>query len=184
MAQNTRLPPQAYTRDTVVHAFNWLQSQSDQVRDMVQTTDDLVSLYLRAQRFGENTTDTEAPVSSRNFKEDLKNLAQGLKHFEIDPTSSRPIDPVESPIRDRRSSPVVAAGTAAAEAMTTGQQQTQAAQASQKPVNHPSLENVLGEQGMKNLRTVMSAFNLTSEPEALRMIVATGTRKLLHFLDN
>lgn len=76
-------PPQAYTRDTIVEAFNWLQTQTESVREIAKTTDVMVSLYLRAKRNKENgKIEDEAPVSSRNFKSDLKNLAEGLKAFE------------------------------------------------------------------------------------------------------
>jgi hypothetical protein len=76
------LPPQAYTREILTSAFNWLQTQSDSVRKLAQTPDSLVGLYLRSQRFGQSSLDSDAPVSAQNFLSDLKNLAEGLKEFE------------------------------------------------------------------------------------------------------
>lgn len=80
------LPPQAYTREILTSAFNWLQTQPESVRKLATTPDALVGLFLRAQRFGNSSLETDAPVSSQNFISDLKNLAEGLKQFE-GPTS-------------------------------------------------------------------------------------------------
>jgi hypothetical protein len=44
------LPPQAYTKETLLKAYNWLQSQSDQVKELATTPDHLVSLYLKSSR--------------------------------------------------------------------------------------------------------------------------------------
>ena len=66
----SKLPPQAYTRDTVLEAFNWLNSQPESVRQLAKNEDALVSLYLRAKRFGGvgSPLEQEAPVSSKKFK--------------------------------------------------------------------------------------------------------------------
>ncbi len=93
MTNPKNLPPQAYTRETLVEAFNWLQTQSADLRKQAQSPDDLVSLYMRAKRFG-NDLEKEAPVSSRNFKSDLKNLARGLQNFDkgsFEEQSSTPV---------------------------------------------------------------------------------------------
>ncbi len=82
MASGPTLPPQAYTRETLTAAFNWLQTQPDSVRKLATTPDALVGLYVRAQRFGASSLEADAPVSSQNFMSDLKNLAEGLKQFE------------------------------------------------------------------------------------------------------
>lgn len=86
MAIGSTAAPQAYTREVLTTAFNWLQSQPDSVRRQATTPDSLVALYMRAQRHGTSnlttSLQTEAPVSSQNFMSDLKNLAEGLKQFE------------------------------------------------------------------------------------------------------
>lgn len=73
------LPPQAYTKETLLKAYNWLQSQSDQVREMATTPDQLVSLFLKASRHGQETL--ERP-SLQNFKSELKNLAAMMPDLE------------------------------------------------------------------------------------------------------
>ncbi len=74
---NQDLPPQAYTRETLQEAFNWLQEQPEPVRATVHTPERLVSLYQKAQRMVEY----DAPVSSKKFIDDLKNLASSLDQF-------------------------------------------------------------------------------------------------------
>ncbi|MBX2987632.1 MAG: hypothetical protein KF802_07020 [Bdellovibrionaceae bacterium] len=66
------LPPQAYTKDTMLKAYQWLQAQPSNIREMALTPDILVSLYLKASRDGEQSLDRP---SIQNFKAELKNLA-------------------------------------------------------------------------------------------------------------
>jgi hypothetical protein len=82
MANGPTLPPQAYTRENLTAAFNWLQSQPESVKRLATTPDALVGLFMRAQRFGASSLEADAPVSSQHFMSDLKNLAEGLKQFE------------------------------------------------------------------------------------------------------
>lgn len=83
------IPPQAYTRETLAQAYSWLKSQPETIKDRAKNADALVSLYLHATRHGldvfkENATDADndAPRSSQNFKNTLKNLTEGFKQFE------------------------------------------------------------------------------------------------------
>lgn len=91
MANGPTLPPQAYTREILAIAFQWLQNQPESIRKLAQSPDALVGLYLRAQRYGHTSPEADAPVTSQNFVNDLKNLAEGLKQFE-DPKA----EPAES----------------------------------------------------------------------------------------
>jgi hypothetical protein len=74
------IPPQAYTRDVLVKAIEWIGTQPSTVREKATSADLLVSFYMQACRRA--SANMEAPVSQENFKTDLKNLAQGLKAFE------------------------------------------------------------------------------------------------------
>ncbi len=74
----TNLPPQAYTREVFTNAYEWLQTQSHSVKELAQTPDDLVALYLQARRHGH----LSASYNSKSFKNDLKNLAEGLRQFD------------------------------------------------------------------------------------------------------
>jgi hypothetical protein len=80
MAMTTNFPPQAYTRDTLVKAIEWLSSQPPSVRERASSADLVVSFYLQACR--KTAAQIEAPVSGANFTSDLKHLAEDLKQFE------------------------------------------------------------------------------------------------------
>lgn len=105
MANGPTLPPQAYTREILTSAFNWLQLQPESVKKLATTPDALVGLYLRAQRYGSSSLETDAPISQQVFLSDLKSLAEGLKQF--DEPSVRPTRPA---------SPQAAASTSSAAA--------------------------------------------------------------------
>ncbi len=66
------LPPQAYTKQTLVKAYEWLKTQSESIRQIATSPDVLVSLYMKAQMQGE---DVLHRPSIQNFKKDLKDLA-------------------------------------------------------------------------------------------------------------
>lgn len=78
------LPPQAYTKDTLIKAFQWIQLQPANLRDLASTPDVLVSLYLKAKLQGEAALDRP---SIQNFKSELKNLAGQLGEFDTSKTT-------------------------------------------------------------------------------------------------
>ncbi len=74
------LPPQAYTKETLVKAYQWLQHQNETIKEMATTPDIMVSLYMRAKIQGEGSL--ERP-SIQNFKNELKNLAGMMGEFDV-----------------------------------------------------------------------------------------------------
>ncbi len=66
------LPPQAFTRDTLQKAYQWLLTQNASIKEMATSQDVLVSLYLKAQRDGAAALETP---TIQNFKQELKSLA-------------------------------------------------------------------------------------------------------------
>lgn len=72
-------PPQAYTRETLVKAYQWLQAQSPQLKELASTPDLLISLYQKAQMQGREAL--ERPTLA-NFKSELKSLAGMMGEFE------------------------------------------------------------------------------------------------------
>lgn len=73
------LPPQAYTKDTLLKAYQWLMDQDSSLKDIATTPDILVSLYLKALRDGGEAL--ERP-SIQNFKTELRNLAGMMGELE------------------------------------------------------------------------------------------------------
>lgn len=84
MAVINSIPPQAYTRDVLVKAIEWMQHQPPSLREKATTADLMVSFYMSACRRNA-ASNLEAPVSQENFKADLKHLAEGLRQFESAP---------------------------------------------------------------------------------------------------
>ena len=66
------LPPQAYTKETLLKAYQWLMGQNTSLKEIATTPDILVSLYLKATRDGDHSL--ERP-SIQNFKNELRSLA-------------------------------------------------------------------------------------------------------------
>ena len=73
------LPPQAYTKETLVKAYQWIQLQPNNIKELASTPDVLVSLFLKAKLQGEAAL--ERP-SIQNFKSELKSLAGQLGEFD------------------------------------------------------------------------------------------------------
>ena len=84
----SKLPPQAYTRDILAHAYEWLKNQPGSVRELASSADNLVALYLQSKRRikdGVQSYDLNPQIAKKSkaqFKSELKNLSEGLKQFE------------------------------------------------------------------------------------------------------
>lgn len=95
MAVINSIPPQAYTRDTLVKAIEWMNTQPQALRERASSADLLVSYYLQACR--KAGSQSEAPVSQEHFKQDLRHLAEDLRQFDEPTAPPTPIQPSRSP---------------------------------------------------------------------------------------
>lgn len=75
-----KMPPQAYTKETLQEAFEWWNQQPDEFRDKVQDKDDLVGYYLRVRRKSGGSDISD--VAKASFSSELKGLARNLDNFE------------------------------------------------------------------------------------------------------
>ena len=168
-----QLPPQAYTRETLMQAFDWIKTQPRQVQDLASSTDALVSIYMQARRRAGNHGVTH-PVSSQSFKQDLKNLAEGLRQFEDDGAAAA---------ADAAQTTYVA--PAGAPAMHASAQMAPPpphySQSSQAQPQHTAVTHLDG-KSLEVVRLVQSRFNLSSENEALRMLISLGFEKVREIL--
>jgi hypothetical protein len=178
MALTSKPAPQAYTRDTLVKAIEWLSDQPPAVRERANSADLIVSHYLQARRQAA-AVQMEAPVSQENFKADLKHLAQDLKRFEE--PSPPPHPPTRSP------SYVIASAmddTPATE--STYRQETTLRQ--ETIVRHETAARAAVETLPKGVwqidarslaiaRELQERLNLGHETEALRMLVTLGAER-------
>lgn len=164
MAMNP-LPPQAYTKDTLLRAYAWLQNQNPSIRGMATTPDILVSLYLKTTRDGEEALDRP---SIQNFKNELKSLAGLMGELEIgkkvELEKSMP-PPVLSPIQSTDETP---------QTWVTDQKQPQPMP--QQTSDGLSLQG-LDPLSLEMLEDVKINFNLSDQAEALRMLIKLGYLK-------
>jgi hypothetical protein len=79
------LPPQAYTKDILLKAYQWLMSQNSNIKEIATTPDSLVSLYLKAIRDGDSSLDRP---SIQNFKNELRSLAGMMGELDKSPAAT------------------------------------------------------------------------------------------------
>ncbi len=175
------IAPQAYTKETLAKAFDWLQHQPANVKQVATSPDVLVGLYLKAQRQGFTNIDADAPVSSKRFIDDLKNLKKDFAIFD-EPRNQAMSVPVVTPVVEVAEPTVVTPQGASAGPTTsytmTSIQQTQTFQ--QTSINTNDLN--LDETTKEHLVTIQKRFNLSSPQEALRMAVSVGAQHITRWL--
>lgn len=181
MALTSKLPPQAYTRDTLVKAIEWLSGQPAAVRERANSADLIVSHYLQSRRQAafEPAPAFEAP------KTDLRSLAQDIKQFEEPPTFAPPPpvhvkpvvdEPVETIVSQHRQDSLF-------RHQNVPQQQELRLEATASSVR-PTETTVKGvawsvdARSLSIARELMETLNLSSEGEALRMLVSLGAERL------
>lgn len=193
------LPPQAYTKDTLLKAYAWLMHQNPSIKEMATTPDILVSLFLKATRDGDAALDRP---SIQNFKNELKSLA-GLMG-ELDKPQNTNSHNNLTQHNQYQAPPVinVHVGTAAqAHHPNMNSNIHNNAPASSEPPVRPSYVapelppvaepvrpkaqpqftlngmNIMGEldpQSLAMIREVKADFNLSDDSEALRMLIKIG----------
>jgi hypothetical protein len=196
MALMTNLPPQAYTRDTLVKAIEWLSSQPPSVRERATTADVIVSFYMQAVRRA--AAQMEAPVSVENFKADLKHLASSLKEFEEPvappiqqsraPSHGTPVEPLFKPPHDPprlEAVPRMEFMQVAAAPVVVPQPPPMAIQTpAPAPIYEPPpkaepkvLTWAVDAKSLALAKEVKERFNLSTEVDALRMLIVMGAQK-------
>jgi hypothetical protein len=151
-------PPQAYTREVVSQAFEWLHQQPTTVREAASSIDAMVAMYLQAKRRSASMGLGPDAASAQTFKRDLRTLAEDLKKFETprsDGTATS-MTPAAAPANP----PAMAASHA-----TPG-----------------GVEMSLDPKTFRVLEHVRDTLNLSSDSEALRMLVALGFERVRDIL--
>lgn len=192
------LPPQAYTKDTLVQAYAWLQGQNENIKELATTPDVLVSLYLKAKLQGNSAL--ERP-SIQNFKNELKNLAGMIGEFEVveqqGSTTGNSTELATSTIRFRsqnmRSSeqsssmhtvnhaapkaPPPSAGASAYSHQQPPQPEPAAPQSTENSEFHR-----LDSRSLDMIQDVKIQFNLSSDTEAMRLLISIGYNQVKNLL--
>jgi|GEM_PF-4832313 len=187
----TNLPPEAYSKELVTEAFNWLQSQPESVRDLIQTKEQLVSIYMNEQR----KQQADAPVSSKQFVSDLKTLAKGMEAFDKGDDSWMPPPAPQaspSPTLGKDLSPQTTRPPTPPQNSPTQQNPTvsQPSPTQNTPKRSGKLyqptnaqKTAFGSHDMdprtrQMVQEIHLRFNMSSDAEALRFLVALGYEKL------
>ena len=187
MAMNP-LPPQAYTKDTLLRAYAWLQNQNLSIRGMATTPDILVSLYLKTTRDGEEALDRP---SIQNFKNELKSLAGLMGELEIG--QSRPSElssKVKSPSSEELATQAYLAASASTSIADFNSNFIPPVNAGAAPQQSPPLNKSSAVRNIASATTIgldvlsvqmldeiKNGFNLSDQSEALRMLVKLGYEK-------
>lgn len=179
------LPPQAYTKDTLVKAYSWLNTQGPSIKEMATTPDILVSLYLKATRDGDSSLDRP---SIQNFKNELKSLAGLMGQLDNKSTgastSSYVTTAAATPGMSTAVSPLSSpGGSLPPPAGASSYIQHSAPTAPTSPVVNPStLLAGLDALSLSLIQEVKNDLNLSSELEALRMLIKIGHSRTKNLL--
>lgn len=172
------LPPQAYTKDTLLKAYQWLMNQNPSIKEMATTPDILVSLFLKATRDGDSAL--ERP-SIKNFKSELKSLAGMMGELDRPHIIGTPPAMPSATILESTAEPVSTSGNSHSKnAGGASANQTQVSQVSytEKTVTATSrpvdLMSLLDATTKAMIQEVKEELNLSSDLEALRMLVKVG----------
>lgn len=181
MMKNT-MPPQAYTRDTLVKAIDWVSNQPESMRTQAKTADALVALYLqskrRTQEWSGNGVDygSDFPVSGEAFKEDLRSLARDMEQFTVPPTQQSLLhqhqqmhqaahQPSLQPQRPLPESPPQ---------QVPAMSPQNSVNTSLKTTPSSDFQWTVDPLSLKRARALQQRLNLSSESEALRMMLSLG----------
>lgn len=111
-----QLPPQAYTKETLIQAYNWLRTQPVHVQEMAKSPDALVSLFTKSQIHGENYL---SRTNLQGFKSDLKNLAHIMGDLDSSSSEQQNTKPPTPPQKNPAGSTTPSSQPPPSGAMTT-----------------------------------------------------------------
>lgn len=177
MAMNP-IPPQAYTKESMLKAYAWLQNQDASIKEMATTPDILVSLYLKATRDGEGALDRP---SIQNFKHELKQLAGLMGEFDKEMPSMVVPPRQDAKPRPQTDKPVESLGL-------DFQSLEKKFNASAPPETLNSvaapISTYLGLDSASEaiINEIRQKLNLSSNNEALKMIIQVGYNKIKKLL--
>lgn len=160
------LPPQAYTKDTLLKAYQWLMVQNSSIKEMATTPDILVSLYLKATRDGDSVL--ERP-SIQNFKNELRSLAGIMGELDNRPQPQPQV--ISTPVHHHHVTP---AATIVQATPVTATQVSYTEKTMTATTRNPEVSELLDPCSQGMIREVKEEFNLSSDLEALRMLIKIG----------
>ncbi len=176
------LPPQAYTKETLIQAYNWLRSQPVHVQELAKSPDILVSLYSKAQIHGENYL---SRTNLQTFKSELKNLAHIMGDLDENtlgvPSGGQGVGNTSK----QNPNPQIQRTTATSPSTPMPPMITEtsnlpifSALATSTSSHEPELKSLLDARSWGMVQEIKNHLNLSSETEALRLLIALGYQKI------
>lgn len=199
-----------YSRVDLQAAFNWLVNQPDHVRKQASDPDRLMTLYYRSSgraashtestrevsmraetsrvetsRVDSSRMENEAPVSSQNFLSDLRQINEALRQFDSPGTQAHSYMPHTSSNHTASQQTVIhtAPPSAHVHIHNSVPAMNQNHQAPQFTAHAGAIGMALNGRTQAVLMEVREKLNLSSETEALQMLVAIGYKHLKPMID-
>ncbi|MCK5921221.1 MAG: hypothetical protein KAG66_09785 [Methylococcales bacterium] len=168
------LPPQAYTSETLRKAYAWLRTQPDEIKEVAKSAEILVGLFLKAQRHGDHSLNNP---SMQNFKSDLKNIQNLMVEF--DTTAPQTSNGETKADTTNHGSPAPRAASPSASSSSQATTSSPSGPTSNPATSTPrstdaGLKDILDRKSFAMAHEVKIAFNLSSEDEAVRLLISLG----------
>ncbi len=188
-----KMPPQAYTKETLQSAFEWWSKQSEDLRNQIQDKDDLVGYYLRINR-GVKPPKNEGgftKAAKESFSLELKGLVKNLDAFNQCEETEH-IESEEKPKtceqlkipQAKRSTHVFKPSnqlqfpSMSKPLVPTKKTDTTVTKSSTLTTQTQGKNFKLDEKSWTSVTRVKEVLNLSSEEEALRALIALGKSQL------
>jgi hypothetical protein len=181
-----KMPPQAYTKETLQEAFEWWSEQTDDLRSQIQDKDDLVGYYLKSHGIKSYTPENSegfTRTAKESFSSELKGLAKNLEDFE-DYTAPSAQSKKVSNYREQRvetqPSFQIPFPDLSKTLVPASDDKTPVSSSLQvKPkANIQNSFFKLDAQSKETVRRAKEALNLSSEDEALRALISLGKSRI------
>lgn len=173
------MPPQAYSKQDILKAMEWLEKQSEPVKSQATNADALMGLYKKALIYGDTFVDKQAPVNGDSFRSELRDIAERLGSFDVSPSVSTQtkkisqVSPLSYQVEAEEPRQQVHDVVQKENIKISIQRQLQQT-TKDESFNIQALDT-LTQSRVKEIRT---RFNLSRDEEAIRMLVTVGYEKL------
>ena len=150
------MPPEAYTNHELAEAMTWRESQPEYIKDITNSPESLMSFYKRLMRSkpGGKATKPKTGGDSSDYST-LTALSKNMKVVETDEAQK---EAAPEPQPETPAEPVISPPTAA----------------DILPQAAPDVAELLDGKSLSMIREVKAAFNLSSDCEALRLLISLG----------
>ncbi len=175
------IPPQAYTKETLAQAYNWLKDQPEEVARYATNPDRLVAIFLRSKK-GFKVGDLSGELGAQELqrftdsrsRENFDTQAH-LRELLRDPQAAAPQMPPQGALQSTpMASPVASPQTPP---LQTHSHEGAPHREPPPPSRENQLARVLGPSCYELIQHVKSSLNMESDIEVLRLLTTLGYEK-------